>query len=180
MDGINLELGPSLSSWFMRLDHELTKGRKPVLLERNAKALSIISESDGKRIQADMSNIPLPSNSTEFVFVKDVFGSNRETPSRLASATTGPVGDFEKIASEIYRVCEPNGKVLILEDTTPKFAPKEEIEKIFEKAGFKKEKEYNGAYETSNLFANKRAAYSAFKTGKILEDLSYAVIFVKP
>jgi hypothetical protein len=104
-------------------------------------------DSPGKQIivQADGISIPLADNSSKLIYARNLFGSKGTFPhdSKGGYDASSPeqVGDTELIAEEWFRVAAKNGKVLIVENSTPDHTPFEEIDKAFLDAGFTRSEE---------------------------------------
>lgn len=179
---MNVEVGAGGTPWVKFLHESFTNNASNVVFLDHGETISDISPKQGKRIQGDTSAIPLKAESTDLIFGKDVFGSERESKGLYV----GPVGDLNEIASEWFRVCKPGAHALILEVNTPQDAPIEKLRNAFEKAGFKLEKEYKGVDEISGLFKENasESVKRTFSTGidypNTEYDKSYALSFVKP
>src|SRR5581483_8693252 len=108
-------------------------------------------------LQGDATKLPLPSNSVELVFLKDVFGheGSREVKSGIGfTDRLVETGGADKIARELFRVIRKGGKVIVMETNTPydseklkaafsesgfsnvKMHPKDQINKIFADPGY--------------------------------------------
>jgi ubiquinone/menaquinone biosynthesis C-methylase UbiE len=100
----------------------------PRNIENAKKATENIGGQENKNfITADASSLPLTDGSAQEIFIGNVFGDPRI-----------PLTTKEKFLSEAKRVLSEEGKIIILETTTP--ANFLELKTILNKEGFKLEK----------------------------------------
>jgi len=177
-----VEIGPRSSSVIELVKDFDWHKDKAILLEKDPSWLETMAQlykknPNLKPLIADGSKMPLPNDTAELIFSKDLFCSHGvETilPDGQFSGKPSVI-EIDKIAQESYRVCEAGGQVIILETAIPygknSQALSEEIINTYIRAGFRLQDHHIGA-DINNIF--KKGI-----DGSTGED-NFALVFIKP
>lgn len=175
---ISIEIGPREYPIYPHLRSDL-KGKNPLYIERWSEAVKYLNKDQpGVAVHANALNLPIKGKVAESVIIANVFGQNG-IPDVYAgdSLMDKPEIDYQAITKEICRVLPVDGKVIVLETSTP--PDKKELIDVFEQNGLKVDEDYDRG-EIGKIFG---IDTESAVIGKTLDRFSargsYALVFKK-
>jgi len=152
----SLEIGVGINPMISHLRQDLLPRRGILLLNdieiRELKELEELYRNlkIGVPFQADAHRLPFPDSSLSLILAKDLIGFPGHFSIRSPNLLSPSNIDLRKLSLECYRVLRKNGKLVIVEVSTP--PELEGVINIFKKSGLELVEKNQGKENTFNVF----------------------------
>src|SRR5258708_37509308 len=153
-DGINIEIGARTDPIIEDLDIKFTQGRKTLLVDKRFWGNQ--GAENFEYTQADSQALPFADDSADLLVSTNMFCADGfRTQDANWKISVEDVGNFESIATELFRIAKPGSSAIVIETATPYEGLLEKLDKAFSGSGFtRKPEDVLQNDQISKLFTN--------------------------